>query len=150
MYGHKNMYICIFWFQSMKKCNRFSNGFIPDVFLCKSNRKVANNGAPTAYPFWSTLGHPRYSVVYLKYMKDIQRKQTYISSMTICTRLWPNVHLHSFNKLMINHWSYRWLSSVPEPAFFSQFFAWNIGNSPQKSCWNLMIFAFLSKDNFSI
>jgi len=33
MYGHKNMYIYIFWFQSMKKCNRLNNGFIPDVFF---------------------------------------------------------------------------------------------------------------------
>jgi hypothetical protein len=49
---------------------------------------------------------------------DIQRKQTEISYMTICTRLWPNVHLHSFNKLAINHWTYRWLSAGPEPAFF--------------------------------
>ena len=58
MYDHKNMYIYIFWFQSMKKCNRLNNGFIPDVFLCKSNRTVANNGAGTAYPFWNTWVHP--------------------------------------------------------------------------------------------
>ena len=144
------MYICIFWFQSMKKCNRLSNGFIPDFFLCKSNRKVANNRAPTAYPFWNTLGHPRYSVVYLKHMKDIQRKQTEISCMTICTRLWPNVHLHSFNKLMINHWSYRWLSSGPKPAFyFSSLYEISV-IFPKNHVEIWWSFAFLSKDIFSI
>ena len=93
----------------------------------------------------------RYSVVYLKHMKDIQRKQTEISYMTICTRLWPNVHLHSFNKLAINHWTFRWLSAGPEPAFFFDSSLHEISViSPKNHVEIWWSFAFSSKDNFSI